>query len=154
MNQEFREYLRSLDMAEPLIDRVETIHDRYLALVPLEFDRIFVTDFITSEGDRRYENLWFFQGDLAFEAHDFVVEDEIDGGEFPYIEIWTVSSVDYDFVEATDDSRLSVDFVSGPISGAMKASGSNCDALRYLISDWIVPRVGRVAAPTIEDSTK
>ena len=140
MKEEFVAYVDSLDIAEPLVERINTIHDLYQIISPADFDHIFVTEVAGESGDRIFGSLWFFAGDYAMEAHDFATNLDMDGGAYETIDLWRAESSNYDFTEATDESRLSVRFTAELIEGALRASGSNCDALAEILKQWVVPR--------------
>lgn len=141
MKPEFMEYVNRLEMPQSLISRVTEIHDIYTDVTSLEFDRIFVTDTVDDDGGRIWVNLWLFAEGNAFEAHDFASTIDIDGGNFDPVYYWNAKSVTYDYKEATEDSRLFLNVVSGGVSGALSASGENCDALRRILSEWVMPRL-------------
>ena len=141
MKDEFLKYLESIGMTKTPLKRVETIYAFYTEMCPDEITDIFVTDYITEDGTREYQNLWFFSTKCCMEAHSFITEDHFDmdvmrGG----VHSWEIKKQDYDFKKATAKSRLHLKFyMSHPRFGELKAAKENCDYLKNIILKYVVP---------------
>lgn len=137
------EYLDNIGMTETLRARVREAYDFFSTACPENITGAFVTDFVTDEGLREYESLWLFSDSYAMEAKRFVSEDHFDMAVLKSNVVrWVVKIQDYDFQHAGDKSRmhLEVNFQQH-VSGSLRASRENCDYLRALFLDRIVPNL-------------
>ena len=144
MREEFIEYLKSIGLAEALCERIETIYEFYNSgICPDEITGIFVTDYITGDGTREYENLWFFSEKYAMEAKQFIKEDDFDITPIKNrIQYWRIKKQDYDFKKATEKSRLYLIFaLDTGVRGEFKASKENCDYLIDIILKYVLPNL-------------
>jgi hypothetical protein len=144
MKKEFHDYLTSLDMGVPLQDRAASIHDFYTGICPEEISSILVTDFISGDGQRIWENLLFFSDTYCMEAKLFAANAAVDNFDIAPIKtrihyIVIVKS-DYNFKKADDKSRMQVQFNFGnPQNNAvMRAAKQNCDHLRDIIRKYVL----------------
>lgn len=144
MKEEFVTYLKSIDIAETIIDeKIEPIYEFYEEIYPDEITDIFVTDYIKEDGTREYENLWFFSEKYVMEAKLFIEKDDFDitpiKNRIDYLEI---KKQDYDFKEATGKSRLYLEFaLDTRVTCKFKASKENCNYLRAIIFKYVVPNL-------------
>ena len=147
MKQEFVDYLESIGIkAGSLLYQIESIYEFYLEMCPDEITDIFVTDYIDSEGKREYENLWFFSDRYLMEAKGFAAgKDDFDIAPMKdRVERCAIQKQGYDFKEATDESRLHFLFkLDIGVSGELKASKENCDALKDIILRHVKPNLKR-----------
>ncbi len=139
MKEQFRDYLTSLAMGPPLVDRVASIHEFYAGICPDEIVSIMVTDVVAGDGQRILENLWFFSEAHCMEAKGFAASDNFDitpiKNRVHYV---VVLKSDYDFKKADDKSRLHVQFNLDPGTAAiMRAARQNCDYLRDIVKKHI-----------------
>ena len=143
MKEEFIEYLKSIGLTETLCKRIETIYEFYNDVCPDEITGIFVTDYITRDGSREYETLWFFSEKYAMEAKQFIKKDDFDITPIKNrIQYWRIEKQNYDFKKATEKSRLYLEFtLDTGISGDFKASKENCDYLRNIILKYVLPNL-------------
>ena len=143
MKEEFMKYLKSIGLTEALCKRIETIYEFYSSVCPDEITGIFVTDYLTKDGSREYENLWFFSEKYAMEAKQFIKKDDFDTTPIKNrIQYWRIEKKDYDFKIATEKSRLHLVFaLDSGISGEFKASKENCDHLRDIILKYVLPNL-------------
>lgn len=141
MKEQFTAYLKSIEMSDVLIRRVETIHEFYQNLCPEEIDGIFVSDFIKDDGNREYESLWFFSKTYIMEAKSFISKDNFDMTPMhKNVTYWNIEKQDYDFAKATEKSRVNLQInFRHPIHGLLKASRENCDILKEVLLKRIVP---------------
>jgi hypothetical protein len=144
MKAEFINYLKSIGMAKPLIDRAEEIHAFYAKLIPEPLLAIFVSEYVKEDGVRQYENLWLISKSFLMEAKNFASEDILDFQGLSKAGYWELRKNKYDFVKATAQSRLKInvsfDEAGGDIECEFKASAENCDHLRNVFVAHIFPR--------------
>ena len=143
MKDEFKKYLEAIGITEILHRRIKTIYEFYEKICPNEITNIFVTDYITEDGTREYENLWFFSKKYVMEAKLFIQKDDFDITPIQNrIIYWTIQKQDYDFKKAIEKSRLYLEFRldTGGIC-ELKASKENCDYLRDIILKYVVPNL-------------
>jgi len=143
MKEEFIKYLESIGLTKTLCERIKTIYEFYRDTCPDEITGIFVTDYITEDGSREYENLWFFSKIYAMEAKQFIVKDDFDMTPIKNrIIYWKIQKKDYDFKKATEKSRLYLEFgLDTGIAGVFKASKENCDYLKDIILKYVLPNL-------------
>ena len=132
------------DVPGAVARRVATLRAYYRAL-GIENTETFLSESLNAEGIRSYESLWLISRDAIFEAalaED--TDDEIDGVRMRAGLIrWVAKSRNYDFVEATADSRLQITlWFADELYGELKATGANCDRLRALVTRYVVPELG------------
>jgi hypothetical protein len=99
---------------------------------------------MTAEGNRVFENLWFFTDGCLLEAKTFVSTDNIDIAPIKNgLSHIQVIKQDYDFKEAEEKSRLFVKCrIESVAQTDMKASGRNCDKLRDLTLKYLLGNLG------------
>lgn len=139
MKEEFKKYLKDVDIIGAIRGRVERIYDFYREICPDEITGIFITDYIKEDGERVYEHLWFFSEKYCMEAKQFITTDDFDITPIKNRIIrWELKKQDYDFKKATEKSRLHLEFeMDTTIEGELKASKGNCDYLRDIILEYI-----------------
>ena len=140
MTDEHDEYLDSLEMPETIKDRFRHALDFYVGTASMSVEFVHVTDRRDEEGNRLYENAWFFGDKYAMEAHSFVSKDDFDVALIDTIVIWRVDVQDYDFEKATEDSRMVLTYNTAETSGNLTATGSNCDSLKEILERFVIPR--------------
>jgi hypothetical protein len=139
MKKEFSDYLKAVGLTDQFYERAGEILDLYEQIYPSQLIDIFVSEYADQEGTRHYENLWMFTPNAACEAKQFLTEDNLDALAYrKMITYWTVQKVDYDFKNASPTSRMSVHFIVTGVTGTLKASSNNCDALRNILLKHIV----------------
>lgn len=146
MKEQFDRYVKVIGLTETLTSRVLAFHEFCRTVCPEEIEHIFVTDYITKEGGRVYDSVWFFSRTFAMEAKEFALKEDYDiAGITPPLEYMQMEKQDYDLGKATDKPRmvLKVNFGRGigGISGLLKASQGNCDFLWQLMRDYFIPRI-------------
>lgn len=143
MKDEWVRYLDSIGVTNLFRDRAEEIIAFYEALYPQQLKEIFVTEYVDKENKRQFENVWIFTDKLCCEAKRFLKEDDFDATTLKnQVKYWSLKKEKYNFQQGTSDSRLTVYFnlVSG-IRGELKASGENCDYLKRIFVEYILPNV-------------
>lgn len=127
-------------MPETIKGRFRNALEFYVNKVGMPVEQVHVTDRRDEEGNRIYESAWFFGDEFAMEAHYFVSKDDFDVSVVDSIAIWRVDVQNYDFENATDDSRMSLTYNTAATSGSLTATGSNCDSLAEVLHRFIIPR--------------
>ena len=141
--KKFAEYLESTGMTKTALARAEEVISFYVDNCPEKIERVFITDYVTEEGSREFESLWLFSPSLLMEASNFLSQDDFD---FASVDTGITRLVtrkeNYDFRQADGKSRLNVEFSLGTqISGQLKASGRNCDYLRDVLKQILLPKL-------------
>jgi len=139
MKEEFKKYLKDVDIIGAIGEKVERIYDFYREICPDEITGIFITDYIKEDGERVYEHLWFFSEKYCMEAKQFIATDDFDITPIKNrITYWELKKQDYDFKKATEKSRVYLEFkMNTRVAGELKASKENCDYLRDIILGYI-----------------
>lgn len=139
MNDEWVEYLKSIDINDLLINRIKDVFTFYESLCP-DIEDIFVTDYIDQNDKRQYENLWFFSSTRMFEAKSFITEDDFDAAILNRnVDYWKIKKTDYDFKSASSKSRIYLEAVlTNTNECALKACCNNCDILKYIFNKYIL----------------
>jgi hypothetical protein len=149
MKEQFVAYLKSIDLTEPIIKRIDEIHQFYETILSTKLDDeildIFVTDYITKDETREYENIWLFSKKYFMEAKLFIKQDDFDicpiSRDIVYLQ---VKKQDYDFVNSNQKSRLSVTYVAGLKGrGELKASKENCNYLKEIYIRYMLPNLSK-----------
>jgi hypothetical protein len=143
MKQGFQEYLASLELTDPVKARVESVLEFYAVLAPEEIESIFVTDYLDQNGARFFESLWLFSKGYVMEAKQFISQDDFDIGPLGRLFWIAVRKENYDFKTATAASRLNIEYrnLASEFGGQLRASGKNCDNLRQVLVERLVPRL-------------
>jgi hypothetical protein len=106
---------------------------------------MFVSEYLQENGERIFENLWFFSPHYLVEAHQFIGTDDVDITPHGVLCWLRVTKIDYDFVKATTASRLFVNMSAatrGGLAANLKASRENCDHLRRIVKTRLIPPIG------------
>ena len=144
MKAGWTKYLKSIGFKEPFMKRAEDVLGFYQRISPDQIENIFITDYIDKEGMRHYDNLWFFSPTTAMEAKNFLKEDDFDATPMKnLITYWSIEKREYDFTDATANSRMTlrVAMASSKAEMNMRASGANCDRLKMVFIKYILPNV-------------
>lgn len=130
MKTEFLDYLTKIGISSSLTSRIEEIAYFYSKCINEELEDIFVTDIITQDNSRIYENLWFFSKSYIMEARSFISSNDFDCMNFNNLVKWDILSKEYDFAKATESSRLNIELsFAEKFEASFKASKENCDFL-------------------------
>lgn len=144
MKQSFKEYLSAVGLVASLIERVESIHDFFVALCSQEIKNVFITDYVKEDGGREYESVWFLSDDYIMEAKQFIAQDLFDITPLrKSVAYFEIKKQDYDFTDSTNDKSrcyLRVKFLNA-IDGEFKASKENCVQLKKLIAEHFKPNL-------------
>jgi len=143
MKKEFLTYLESIGITRPIRKRIETIYEFYKEICSDKITGIFVTEYIKESAEREYENLWLFSLKCCMEAKNFITQDNFDTDSIhKRVTGWEIQKQGYDFKKATEISRFSLLFyLPFDRAGSLKASKKNCDYLKEIFLNYIVPNM-------------
>jgi hypothetical protein len=147
MTNEFKQkaaaYLEAIEMPEAFSKKAEKIYEFYRETIPEEIISIFVSDYLNEDGERQYENLWFFSETHCMEAKQFITKDDFDITPFKVkMKYIRIQKENYDFKKATEKSKLYMSFGSTTgMVGDFKASKENCDYLKEIILQHFIPNL-------------
>lgn len=141
MKDEWIKYLENIGADGPFLEKVEAVASFYELIYPDQLEDILVTDYIDEDGQRQFENLWFFTQSLLLEAKNFLTQEDYDCAPFKnQIKYWDIKKKNYDFKASTPTSRFNLEFsLAVGISAHMKVSGNNCDQLKHIFEKYIIP---------------
>lgn len=144
MNEEFTEYLVKIGATGPIIAKVEYICKICEYLCPDEIKEIYISEYILENGDRVYENLWFFSKKHCMELHNFTQKEYFDLTPIEKnVTRIIVDKENYDFeYSANTQSRMMLNFsLCNGEKCSLKASKENCDYLLKIIKSYIIPNL-------------
>jgi hypothetical protein len=127
-----------------IVDRIRQMLDFYEALGYQDYES-FASETIDDDGVRRFDSVWVFTEIGTMEA---VLNqndgDQLDGARLKdRLVRWAIKSRNYNFAEATAESRLAVQlWYTNDIWGDLYATGSNCDRLLRLLRQHVFPDTG------------
>jgi len=142
--KEFKAYLKEIELATPLIDRVEKIYLECTQLGLGVDKNIFVAETIDGEGKRTYQNLWFFGDEDAIEIKNFIGQDDYDQVKIKkQVVYWALRKKEFEIGKpATEKSRASVSFnLKESVSGDFRASKANCEKLVEILTTYFIPNL-------------
>ena len=141
MTEEWIEYLKSIGFQDPLLQRADSALRVYSDFAGVTIDQICVSEYCDHEVGRVYEALWVFSEDCTGETNLVSKEENFDFIRLRNnVDRWHMQKTEFGFDgKATDASRLKVTFSTGPISGNLKASGTNCLRLAEVLRKFIIP---------------
>ncbi len=143
MKDIFFQYLEDIGITtQALIKRIEEMHDFYRKICPEEFEDIFLEDIINKSKERDFVGLSFFSKNYCLSSANFLSEDTfVMVSNHREIIALEIKPKNYDFEEATEFSRMTVD-ASEVVSGwAGKATGKNCKYLKEIAEKYFVPNI-------------
>jgi hypothetical protein len=146
MKKEFVDYLRSIGINEPIQARIQSIIDKINIVLPnLDIKDMAVTEYVDKEGQRHYDDIRFYSGNIGVLSVDFLTSDDIiisilGGIKFRGVRI---NSKDYDFVKATTNSRIRVigKLLSTEAAMDIRGTGENCDHIMKIVNKYVLPRL-------------
>lgn len=144
MIEAFASYYKVLDLSSTVIERIESIHAFYSSASSEKITGIFLTDLVKEDGSIQYVNLWFYSENYAMEAKRFLTRDDFDNMPIrKNIIRWAIEKTEYDFQKATEKSRCKLIFIcaQGNMGGELSGSKANCDYLRDIFINYIVPNL-------------
>ncbi len=153
ITNEFETYYRSLDIT------AQVITERFGKLISIvkrgmapdeEIVSVFISEYKNNDADTRvYNSIFVFTSNGMIE-----IKEPLNGKEihFDYtilknnIAYVDISSTNYDYVKADDNSRMKVMMKFGNLEGmdaTLKASGINCEQLWEITQELIRPNLSR-----------
>jgi hypothetical protein len=141
MNPTFDTYFDAIGLTKTFRERIKVINFFYEQLCPEVLQDVFVTDYVAEEEGRRFENVWFFSEHFIMEAKKFASQDDYDIVYAKPLERMAITKNDYDFVKATENSRMTVDWSTPRLKASLRASSENCDFLKALTVKYFLPLV-------------
>jgi hypothetical protein len=144
MNQEMTDYLESLDLSLPIMERVDSALLAFEFLSDEPLIEIFLTDKIDSDGQREFIDLWAFTPSFLMWSQDFLHDHNADVS--PYLSSISYPGIQYEDLpfagEASLSTRLSVEVqTAGRLYNELFATGKNAGELRRLIKKFLTPNV-------------
>jgi hypothetical protein len=139
------EYASKLGLGSPILDRVHELCNMWEGICPSPLRSIFISEYVSEDGNKQYESLWIIAEKHAIELPQFVTEN--DGDIVPLNENVIrvqIERRDFNFDTATAASRLTViiTFTSSlMLTGTFKASGDNCVELHALLKQHLLPNL-------------
>ena len=145
MNPNFEQYLSTIGIPTAIKSRVEEVCEFYTEICSEELLDIFISDYIKDDRSREYTSIWFFSETFGMEAKQFVTEDDFDITPLKdKIVYCDVKKSRYDFNEATDESRMTINFILNTgVNGYMQASGKNCDHMKIIANKYFMGNLVR-----------
>lgn len=144
MKKNISDYLYSIGIrTEPFISKITYIHDLFQNICEEGIDDIFIDEYIKEDGTREYENLSFFTENYFCGANNFLTVDNYYIGNIrEELIVLKINLKDYDFENATEKSRLIIDFKGKDGSlGRFKGSKENCDFLKEITKKYFLPLI-------------
>ncbi len=143
MKEEFTAYLETIGISGSINEKIENILNFYTVFIKHEINDIFVTEYITKEGNRVYESLWFFNKNCCYEAKFFMINEDLDSDIIINSVHWfNIKKSDFDIVQniANENSRMTLRFgLNNEREGNMKSSRENCKYLSMIFKKYIQP---------------
>jgi len=150
VKEELEEYLRSIGITEKVfLDKIEDICNEVSQMISEEIVDFFVVEYTKKLGEREYESLIlvtenYLNGVAEFLSSEYEISFRKKDKE---IAKFTIKKKDYDFKEATDKSRLEIEFFfthsSYVMGGLYKASKQNCDHLFSYFKKYLLPNLSK-----------
>jgi hypothetical protein len=146
MKAKYETYLEKIDLSsETVKNNVDLIINYASKLCNDKIIDIFVNDYYEADGSRAYGSLFLVSERYICEARNFRNTGEYDIDVAPIkdgIIYFRTSIKDYDFKNATRESRLMVECASETgTSFQLKASYENCSKLNEIIDKYIKPNM-------------
>ncbi len=138
------QYFDIIGLTNLFRDRANEVIDFYQNLYPNQLKTVFISEYIDSDGNRNFKNLWLLTNKHICEAKNFLKEDDFDSVTIKNsVKGWLLKKKNYDFKIATQKSRMTLNcflsYAESHFSCSMKASGENCGFLRDLLKEYIIP---------------
>ncbi len=145
MKDEFVNYMKAISLSTTLTGRVQSILEVYSGFCPEEIKWMFISDYLTHEGERVFESVYLFSENFAMESKQFASSDNFDFARIEGIHYVEIKKQDYDLKRSTEKSRLNLRFHFSEKSAylEMKASKENCEYLWHFFGEYVLPRSTR-----------
>jgi hypothetical protein len=145
VDNRFLEYLDRLGTTNVMRNTIAERIEASTRINPEPFDRIFVSEYATTEGQRIFESLWLFTQNFATESHTLSGERSADVVVLTNnVARLAMKWDDFNFEAPVPGSRLSLNFqLTDGMTGTLKASGENCKDLLEVLTEHLRPNLGR-----------
>lgn len=141
----YSDYLNDIGISDGVIkDRVDEIISYFGSLYDnAKLKSIFISEYITEDGNRNYTSLWLIYENLICEAKNFINDTDFDSIYYKtnHLLYWNLKSKEKIKTEFNDSDRLSliVQFDDG-ITGTFKASKNNCKYLLRILKEHFIEK--------------
>ncbi len=138
--EQFERYFNVLGIDATKRMRIRVIFDFYKSISEDEIIDIFINTRINKDSETVFDSLFFFTEKSVMEAKSFLTKDQFDLDFLKErVAYWEITKENYDFENATADSRLSIFAkLKRPSVLNLTAEGNNCDELRRIFKKFIV----------------
>jgi hypothetical protein len=128
VREEWNSYLDKVQATDVVRTSLIPIYRVAVTMSPVELTDIFLTDYVTDEGQRIFENAWFFGETYCLEAKSFLTESNCDLVNLKGVVGWfRYDWSDFDFEAPEGKSRLKLTWNStARFSGQLRATRENC----------------------------
>jgi hypothetical protein len=152
MKTAWTKYFKALGMSQVLVQRARQAFHALSTALQTDIEDVFVSEYIDSDGNRQFEDLFIFTQYHIVQVRNFALEDVLDADAFGPLRNLLVSRVAFDFTEPTDKSRLHVRYhtLTG-CSAELKASRENCATLARILRERLAPMLRPQAGTTYEE---
>lgn len=144
MTKDFSDYITSIGITTTALhERIADIYEFFNGIHPEEITDIFVDEYMKSDGAREYESITFFSKRFSMSASSFISADDFSVALIQKrIEYYSIKKENYDFKQATAESRFTIDaFLGGGTVVRLKASKDNCDYLKEIFLKYVIPNL-------------
>jgi hypothetical protein len=149
------DYFQRIGITEPVRQRFQTCLDQFRSWVPEDEAPEFEIYIGNASGATRFGNLFFFTPGYRFMAADFITRSDFSLVPWATIRSLTCQYEDWSIGHPTDDSKMSVQFLTEfHIGMALGATGVNCTQLYSLFTEVLRPRMqpGLPLLPDADDT--
>lgn len=147
MIKRHKDYLESIGLIEKaFVERVEVCLARMRALSPEPITDILVEDVVQESGSRAYLHLSGYTTNYILDANTFLTNDSVAIFRLSAgVDELTVAVTDYDFIKASEKSRINVQFDlsrhSPSAHWTLQGSRGNCDHIWAMTKKHIRPQL-------------
>lgn len=150
MKAQWKRYLKEIGMRTALIKRIESAERAVAAVCPDQLRDLFVSEYLSQDGTRNYEHVFFFTDEHAIRVTNFLTEQTLDIDAIAYgIVNLVITGTDFDFGETSEKSRLTVHYhTAGGCTADLRASKENCAYLLNVVRRWLAPNLNAQSWPS------
>lgn len=144
MDESFTKYLESIGMQNPMISFVEKnyeiVESIFAPSLGENIEDIFIEETISEDNKRKYENIYFFTKSYFIEIQIFS-ENKIQIFPLRNNRNLGIKKINYEFRNATSESRMTINSNSVLSRLILNASGTNCDKLNEIMHKYLIPNI-------------
>jgi len=133
-------YFSIIGMDNEMKDKVDSIKGNLSGIVGFAPQKVFVCDYIKTDGTRVFENILFFSNDIVFEVKNINADER-----YNIIKLTNKVAAlqflknDNNLRSFNDDSKLHLRVVmSNDLELELKATGENCKYLMEIINAYLI----------------